>query len=200
MLNLRYGPDGQVYIIDWYDTNACHHTNAEGHDRTNGRILQGELREGRATSRSICKKLSDANLAELVLEQERLVRAALAANSAGASRGRQARPRLLAIDSAKLRSTTRRRNTPAAGDVGAARDGRLPDEVVPTAACRSERIRARLDRATCARSRSAAIGETCCRSSPRWRRAISRRWCGCILRRRCSEFPSNDRWDVLGRA
>ena len=25
ILNLRYGPDGNVYVIDWYDTNACHH-------------------------------------------------------------------------------------------------------------------------------------------------------------------------------
>src|SRR6185295_380623 len=40
MLNLRYGPDGQVYIIDWYDMNACHHFNVEGHDRTNGRIFK----------------------------------------------------------------------------------------------------------------------------------------------------------------
>ena len=40
MLNFRYGPDGQVYIIDWYDMNACHHTNVEGHDRTNGRIFK----------------------------------------------------------------------------------------------------------------------------------------------------------------
>ncbi len=37
-INLKTGPDGSVYIIDWYDKNACHRTNSEIWDRTNGRI------------------------------------------------------------------------------------------------------------------------------------------------------------------
>lgn len=37
---LTYGPDGQVFVIDWYDKNQCHHGNAGGHDRTNGRIFK----------------------------------------------------------------------------------------------------------------------------------------------------------------
>ncbi len=37
-INLKYGPDGSVYVIDWYDPNACHRTNPEIWDRTNGRI------------------------------------------------------------------------------------------------------------------------------------------------------------------
>jgi len=58
MLNFRYGPDGQVYINDWYDMNACHHTNAEGHDRTNGRIYK--VSYGKVEHKSIdLKKLSD---------------------------------------------------------------------------------------------------------------------------------------------
>ncbi|MBX7168573.1 MAG: DUF1080 domain-containing protein [Pirellulales bacterium] len=40
ILNLRYGPDGQVYMIDWYDANACHRLEADMHDRTNGRIYK----------------------------------------------------------------------------------------------------------------------------------------------------------------
>lgn len=39
-INLRYGPDGTVYLIDWYDKNACHRTNPEIWDRTNGRIYR----------------------------------------------------------------------------------------------------------------------------------------------------------------
>ena len=38
MIYLRGGPDGNVYVIDWYDTNQCHDTNPAGHDRSNGRI------------------------------------------------------------------------------------------------------------------------------------------------------------------
>ncbi|MEZ6063790.1 MAG: hypothetical protein R3C19_25865, partial [Planctomycetaceae bacterium] len=39
-INLKYAPDGSVYLIDWYDKNACHRTNPEIWDRTNGRIYR----------------------------------------------------------------------------------------------------------------------------------------------------------------
>jgi len=37
-INLRMNHDGTVYLIDWYDRNACHRTNPEIWDRTNGRV------------------------------------------------------------------------------------------------------------------------------------------------------------------
>jgi len=40
ILYMTYGPDGSVYMIDWYDKNQCHHGNSAGHDRTNGRIFK----------------------------------------------------------------------------------------------------------------------------------------------------------------
>jgi putative membrane-bound dehydrogenase-like protein len=40
MLNFRYGPDGSVHAIDWYDKNQCHSTNPAIHDRTLGRIFK----------------------------------------------------------------------------------------------------------------------------------------------------------------
>ena len=39
-INLKYGPDGSVYLIDWYDKNACHRRTPEIWDRTNGRIYR----------------------------------------------------------------------------------------------------------------------------------------------------------------
>ncbi|MEZ6068252.1 MAG: hypothetical protein R3B90_21635 [Planctomycetaceae bacterium] len=39
-INLRYGPDGSVYLIDWYDPNACHRNQPEIWDRSNGRIYR----------------------------------------------------------------------------------------------------------------------------------------------------------------
>jgi putative membrane-bound dehydrogenase-like protein len=39
VLNLETGPDGSVYMIDWYDQNQCHTTNAAEVDRSNGRIF-----------------------------------------------------------------------------------------------------------------------------------------------------------------
>src|SRR5436190_17227938 len=40
ILNLQSGPDGGVYLIDWYDKNQCHHNDPNGHDRSNGRIFK----------------------------------------------------------------------------------------------------------------------------------------------------------------
>jgi putative membrane-bound dehydrogenase-like protein len=43
-INMRYGPDGNVYLIDWYDKQACHHKDINIWDRTNGRIYKIEYR------------------------------------------------------------------------------------------------------------------------------------------------------------
>ncbi|HEX3602398.1 MAG TPA: PVC-type heme-binding CxxCH protein, partial [Lacipirellulaceae bacterium] len=68
ILNFRYGPDGQVYLNDWYDLNACHHTNPEGHDRSNGRIYT--IFYGKPEHRQVdLKQLSDNELVELTLEK-----------------------------------------------------------------------------------------------------------------------------------
>jgi len=61
VINLRYGPDGQVYMIDWYDKNQCHHGNVNGHDRTNGRIFR--VSYGKSEHKAVdLKMLSSATL------------------------------------------------------------------------------------------------------------------------------------------
>lgn len=40
MLNFRYGPDGSVHVIDWYDKNQCHSSNPDVHQKTLGRIFK----------------------------------------------------------------------------------------------------------------------------------------------------------------
>jgi putative membrane-bound dehydrogenase-like protein len=40
VLNLKYGPDGNVFMIDWYDGQQCHLTDPKRHDRSNGRIFK----------------------------------------------------------------------------------------------------------------------------------------------------------------
>ena len=40
MINFRYGPDGSVHVIDWYDKNQCHSTNPDIHQKTLGRIFK----------------------------------------------------------------------------------------------------------------------------------------------------------------
>ena len=65
IIALRYGPDGQVYMIDWYDKNQCHHGNTNGHDRTNGRIFR--VSYGKNDYKPInLKERSDSQLAQMV--------------------------------------------------------------------------------------------------------------------------------------
>ena len=40
MINFRYGPDGSVHVIDWYDKNQCHSSNPDVHQKTLGRIFK----------------------------------------------------------------------------------------------------------------------------------------------------------------
>ncbi|MGD9632927.1 MAG: PVC-type heme-binding CxxCH protein, partial [Pirellulales bacterium] len=70
MLNFRYGPDGQVFVIDWYDMQACHDPHAEAHDRSNGRIYKVVYGDVNAKSPRVdLKKKSDLELAELTLNK-----------------------------------------------------------------------------------------------------------------------------------
>lgn len=40
ILYFRYGADGQVIAIDWYDAHQCHTSNPANHDASNGRIYR----------------------------------------------------------------------------------------------------------------------------------------------------------------
>ena len=67
-INLKYGPDGTVHLIDWYDPNACHRTNPEIWDRSNGRVYR--LSYGDVAPVSVdLSKLSNIELAKLQLHK-----------------------------------------------------------------------------------------------------------------------------------
>ena len=40
IISMKTGPDGAMYVIDWYDKQACHLPNPEVWDRSNGRIYK----------------------------------------------------------------------------------------------------------------------------------------------------------------
>jgi len=67
IINLQYGPDGQMWMIDWYDANACHHREPDGHDRSNGRIFKVSYENARHTPVDL-KKLSNDELVKLQLD------------------------------------------------------------------------------------------------------------------------------------
>jgi putative membrane-bound dehydrogenase-like protein len=64
-INLRYGPDGNVYLIDWYDKQACHTGDPQVWDRGNGRIYKISYRGTKPVQVDLAKKSS----AELALLQ-----------------------------------------------------------------------------------------------------------------------------------
>jgi putative membrane-bound dehydrogenase-like protein len=68
ILYLRYGPDGQVYMIDWYDRNQCHHGEVNGHDRSNGRIFKISYGKSKPAPVDL-KKKTDLELVELQLDK-----------------------------------------------------------------------------------------------------------------------------------
>ncbi|MEM1069820.1 MAG: family 16 glycoside hydrolase, partial [Planctomycetota bacterium] len=70
ILNLRYGPDGNAWMIDWYDMQACHRREVEQHDRSNGRIYKITYGDSETSAPSLeLATASDLQLADLVLHQ-----------------------------------------------------------------------------------------------------------------------------------
>jgi putative membrane-bound dehydrogenase-like protein len=68
IINLEEGPDGAVYMIDWYDKNQCHSTDPNGHDRTNGRIFKIAYGTPKWQRLELAKK-SDDELIDLAIKR-----------------------------------------------------------------------------------------------------------------------------------
>jgi putative membrane-bound dehydrogenase-like protein len=58
-INLRYGPDGNVYLIDWYDKQACHTGDPQIWDRSNGRIYKISYRGTKPVQVDLGQKTSE---------------------------------------------------------------------------------------------------------------------------------------------
>jgi putative membrane-bound dehydrogenase-like protein len=64
-VDLQYGPDGAVYVIDWYDQQHCHNPNTEIWDRGNGRIYRIEYAATYHPRKVDLASLEDGKLVEL---------------------------------------------------------------------------------------------------------------------------------------
>ncbi|MCC7087181.1 MAG: DUF1080 domain-containing protein [Pirellulales bacterium] len=69
LINLRYGPDGNAYLIDWYDKQACHRPEPEIWDRTNGRIYKISYRGAKPVTNVDLSKKADAELVAMQLSE-----------------------------------------------------------------------------------------------------------------------------------
>ncbi len=68
MLNFRYGPDGSVHVIDWYDKNQCHSPNPDIHDKTLGRIFKITYKDDQWVQVDL-QQMSNAELVDLQLHE-----------------------------------------------------------------------------------------------------------------------------------
>jgi putative membrane-bound dehydrogenase-like protein len=69
-INLKYGPDGNVYLIDWYDKQACHvGDKVDSWDRSNGRIYKISYRGTKPATGLDLSKKSDKELVDLLLDK-----------------------------------------------------------------------------------------------------------------------------------
>lgn len=61
-VELKYGPDGAVYISDWVDTQHCHNPNSEQWDRGNGRLYRMSWAQTYQPVKVDLKQASDSEL------------------------------------------------------------------------------------------------------------------------------------------
>ncbi len=64
IVDLREGPEGAIFMIDWYDINQCHNPKPEAHDRTTGRIFR-LAKKGAKTTPVALGKMKTEELAGL---------------------------------------------------------------------------------------------------------------------------------------
>lgn len=65
-VDLQYGPDGAVYMIDWVDRQHCHNPNAERWDRGNGRVYRLQYTDTFRPVSVDLEKKTDLELADLL--------------------------------------------------------------------------------------------------------------------------------------
>ena len=66
MLYMTYGPDGQVWVIDWYDRQQCHLREPDKHDRSNGRIYRIVYNDAKPVKVDL-QKMKDEELVKLLV-------------------------------------------------------------------------------------------------------------------------------------
>ncbi|QDT33541.1 PVC-type heme-binding CxxCH protein [Thalassoglobus polymorphus] len=69
MIYMTYGPDGQMYCIDWYDQNQCHRREEGAHDRSNGRVFRVSYGNSQPVKVNL-KDVSTEDLVYLALDSE----------------------------------------------------------------------------------------------------------------------------------
>jgi putative membrane-bound dehydrogenase-like protein len=65
-INMRWGPDGSIYVIDWHDQNPCHQADPNSWDMTHGRIYRIQRTGTKSEPPGDLSKKSSRELVELL--------------------------------------------------------------------------------------------------------------------------------------
>jgi putative membrane-bound dehydrogenase-like protein len=65
-INMRWGPDGSIYVIDWHDQNPCHQAQPDSWDMTHGRIYKIQRTGTKPMPLEDLSKKSSRELVELL--------------------------------------------------------------------------------------------------------------------------------------
>ncbi len=66
-INLKWGPNGDIYLIDWHDQNPCHQTKPDDWDYERGRVYRIQLKGRKGGKAEDLGKRTDVELAKLVI-------------------------------------------------------------------------------------------------------------------------------------
>ncbi len=69
-INLRWGPDGSIYVIDWHDQNPCHQAAPDSWDKKHGRIYRIQPTGTKNPPPGDWAKKSDQELVDALLGED----------------------------------------------------------------------------------------------------------------------------------
>ncbi|MDB5312565.1 MAG: Cytochrome c [Gemmataceae bacterium] len=67
-INMRWGPNGDIYLIDWHDQNPCHQAAADSWDYERGRVYRIQLKGTKPKKAEDLGKKTTADLLKLVCD------------------------------------------------------------------------------------------------------------------------------------
>ena len=69
-INLKWGPNGDIYLIDWHDQNPCHQANPDDWDYEHGRVYRIQLKGTKTKKAEDLGKKTRKELSELAATSE----------------------------------------------------------------------------------------------------------------------------------
>ncbi|MBP3959546.1 HEAT repeat domain-containing protein [Gemmata sp. G18] len=67
-INMKWGPNGDIYLIDWHDQNPCHQTNPDDWDYERGRVYRIQLKGTKTKKAEDLSKKTVVELAALACD------------------------------------------------------------------------------------------------------------------------------------